>query len=420
MRAAECCASLAVGARAIPALYSYQPSAWRGDGAPAERARAGSRMLALATAGAGHTPLGDALLVAVVVAFAWNLGAHYTGAVMGMPFAARAVALWPALMLIGIFTIVGATVASGGVETTVGEHIISDRFVGVPDAVVIVLAAGILTTLYNYWKVPTSTIQILVFCVVGVGLAGGIPIHWDTIGTLAVVWVVAPFAACGLGFAFTRLLDVVVPVEAARAQVKADAPGGARPGVFARWFPGVALADRSATASQKTVEEAGSSPLARAALRWLPALLVAVGIFASFVLGANDVANATGALILTHLLPLTAAGLLGGVAMAVGALTWGRRILHTVAFDVVTMDLTMASAAQGVQALVVLAAVMHGFFTSMNQALIGAMAGTGLARGRETVQRRQIFGILRAWLIGPLSGLGLAFVLEALVRLVLR
>ena len=103
--------------------------------------------------------------------------------------------------------------------------------------------------------------------------------------------------------------------------------------------------------------------------------------------------------------------------MAVGALTWGRRILRTVAFDVVKMDLTMASAAQGVQALVVIAAVSQGFFTSMNQALIGAMAGTGLARGRETVQRKQIIGILRGWLIGPLSGIVLAVVLERLVRL---
>jgi PiT family inorganic phosphate transporter len=53
----------------------------------------------------------------------------------------------------------------------------------------------------------------------------------------------------------------------------------------------------------------------------------------------------------------------------------------------------------------------------MNQALIGAMAGTGLARGRETVQRKQMLGILRGWLIGPLSGLILAFILEWLVRL---
>jgi PiT family inorganic phosphate transporter len=141
---------------------------------------------------------------------------------------------------------------------------------------------------------------------------------------------------------------------------------------------------------------------------------------ASFVLGANDVSNATGAFILTHLFSLMIAGLLGGVAMAVGTLTCGRRILHTVAFDVVKMDLTMASAAQGVQVHVVLVAVTQGFFTSMNQALIGAMAGTGLARGSETVQRRQIIGILRGWLIGPLSGLGLAFVLEWLLQLLLH
>src|SRR5690242_8014891 len=95
------------------------------------------------------------ILFVVVVAFAWNLGAHYTGAVMGMPYAARAIALWPALALIGALTIVGATFASGRVQTTVGEHIIADRFVTVPDAIVIVLAAGSLTMLYNYWKVPT-------------------------------------------------------------------------------------------------------------------------------------------------------------------------------------------------------------------------------------------------------------------------
>ncbi|HZU03658.1 MAG TPA: inorganic phosphate transporter [Ktedonobacteraceae bacterium] len=244
-------------------------------------------------------------------------------------------------------------------------------------------------------------------------------IHWDTIGKLAIVWICAPLVAFGLGFLFTRLLDLLVPPELARSQVKrlssADAQQGATTTWLARAFPGVVFVWQTAS-----LEDAPPRRLTLVCLRLLPTLLVVVGMAASFVLGANDVSNATGAFILTHLFSLMVAGLSGGVAMAVGTLTWGRRILHTVAFDVVKMDLTMASAAQGVQALVVLAAVTQGLFTSMNQALIGAMAGTGLARGRETVQRRQIFGILRAWLIGPLSGLGLAFVLEALVRLVLR
>jgi inorganic phosphate transporter, PiT family len=369
------------------------------------------------------------ILVVVVVAFAWNLGVHYTGAVMGMPFAARSIAEWPALLLIGVFTILGATFASGRVETTVGHSIINDRYVHVPDAIVIVLAAGALTMLYNYWKIPTSTIQILVFCIVGVGLAGGVPIHWNTIGALAVVWVVAPLIAFALGFLLTRLLDLLIPPAAAQAEAQAQLrlasadPKGAAPTALARWFPGVALARHLPPETRAAVAQSGrgAAPgLTLAALRWLPALLVAVGVFASFTLGANDVSNATGAFILTHLFSLTLAGLIGGVAMAVGALTWGRRILHTVAFDVVRMDLTMASAAQGVQALVVIVAAAQGYFTSMNQALIGAMAGAGFARGRETVQRKQILGILRGWAIGPLSGLALAFALEWITRLLIR
>lgn len=358
------------------------------------------------------------ILIIVAVGFAWNLGVHYTGAVMGMPYAARSIALWPALVLIALLTILGATLASGGVEATVGQHIINNQFVTLPDAIVIVLSAGLLTLLYNYQKIPTSTIQILVFCVVGVGLAGRIPIYWGTIGELAIVWVCAPFVAFGLGFLFTRLLDLVVPQALARAQTQLQAGAIAskqETGWFSRAFPGVVRAGQKMPAGSAT-----TSQLTIFALRFLPLLLVCVGVAASFVLGANDVSNATGVFILTHLFSLTLAGLIGGVAMAIGTLTWGRRILKTVAFDVVKMDLTMASAAQGVQALVVLVAVTQGLFTSMNQALIGAMAGTGLARGRETVQRKQILGILRGWLIGPLSGIVLAFALEWLVRFLLH
>ncbi len=361
--------------------------------------------------------MGIAVLIIVAVGFAWNLGVHYTGAVMGMPYAARSIALWPALVLIAIFTILGATLASGRVEVTVGQHIVSDRSVSIPDAIVIVLSAGLLTLLYNYQKIPTSTIQILVFCVVGVGLAGHFPIYWNTIGKLAIVWVCAPVVAFGLGFLFTRLLDLIVPTNLAHIQTKRQTReplGRTKTGWIARAFPALALS------TQPWKEKAGLPARTVIALHLLPLLLVCVGIAASFVLGANDVSNATGVFLATHLFSPTLAGSIGGMAMAIGVLTWGRSILKTVAFDVVKMDLTMASAAQGVQALVVLAAVSQGFFTSMNQALIGAMAGTGAARGRETVQKKQIMGILRGWLIGPLSGFLLAFVLEWLSRFLLH
>jgi PiT family inorganic phosphate transporter len=131
-------------------------------------------------------------------------------------------------------------------------------------------------------------------------------------------------------------------------------------------------------------------------------------------MGSNDVANATGALVLVHLFSTHAAGAIGGGGLFVGALVWGRRILNRVAFDVVRLDLAMASAAQGVQALVVILAVSQGFFTSMNQALIAAMAGTGAARGRQTVDKGQLVGIVRGWAIAPAGGFALAYVVEKL------
>jgi len=309
-----------------------------------------------------------ALLVLISLAFAWSMGAHYTGAVMGMPFAAHVIRLRTALLSLAVLTVVGAAVASEGVQRTVGHEILLGGHVSIRTLIVVEIGAFALTTAYTYAKVPTSTIQILVFCLVGAGVAAGLRVDWWTIGRLAVVWVLAPPVAVGLGYVFTRGLDRLPLTDAGAERLKV-----------------------------------------------LPHLLVGVGLAASFTLGANDVSNAVGVWASVKLTPLLVAGLAGGVAMAIGALTWGQRILRRVAFDVVTMDLRMASAAQLVQAVVVLLAVAQGLFTSMNQALIGAMLGAGLARSRTTVQRETLVGIVRGWLISPISGFALCYVLERVV-----
>ncbi len=330
-------------------------------------------------------------LVVVALLFAWSMGAHYTGAVMGMPHASHAIRIWPALLTMAILTIIGATLASGGVQTTVGLDIVDARTVTIIAATVMVLSAAILTTVYTYYKIPSSTIQIFVFSIVGTGLAAHIAIHWNTILHLAVLWVLAPVVALGLGFIFTHLFDLVVPPSEAAVETRL-----------------VAGRDRETTAVK---------PLSAAA-RALPTCLVLVGGAASFTLGANDVSNAVGVFSMVNLTTTTIAGLLGGVAMAVGALTWGQGILKRVAFDVVKTDLSMASAAQMVQAIVVLAAVSQGLFTSMNQALIGAMTGTGLARGNDTIRWPVVRGIVTGWAVGPLSGITTGFVLYSILQLV--
>src|SRR5258708_38786604 len=204
-----------------------------------------------------------------------------------------------------------------------------------------------------------STIQIRVGGVVGAGVASSVGVHWRTMGTLAVIWVAAPPAAAAIGFVGGKTLSSVTRVGAG---------------------------------------------------------LVLVGALASFAMGANDVALASGALVGPNVLSARNAGLLCGFGIALGVLITGRGLLDRVAFDIVEVDRVTATTAQLVQALVILIAVSFGYFTSMNQALVGAMAGAGSARGRRAVKTRNLLGIVRGWLTGPPT----AFLLALLAALAVR
>ncbi len=298
------------------------------------------------------------VLVVLAFSFAWSIGSHYTGACMGMPYALGAVSARTALLLMAPLALAGAALASGKVATTVGRKLIAETPTRTGE-VVILAAAFSVTALYNRVRIPTSTIQILVGAVVGLAVAASAGVHWHTIGVLVVIWVAAPPIAAVLGFAGGKTFARVTRV------------GGA---------------------------------------------LLAVGCLASFAMGANDVALASGALVAPGILGAHAAGLLCGVGLGLGVLITGRGLLDRVAFDIVDLDRATATAAQLVQALVILVAVSFGYFTSMNQALVGAMAGAGAARGRNRVNTKTLLGIVRGWVTGPPTSFALALAVGLLVR----
>jgi PiT family inorganic phosphate transporter len=301
-------------------------------------------------------------------------------------------------MVMAPLTLLGATFASHRVEDTVGHNLLSGGGLSITGLVIVIGVAFALTSLFNVLRVPTSTIQILVFTVVGVGLAAGIGVRWSTIATLAVIWAAAPPVAAGLGYALTRLLDLVP-----RVRLQAEVTGHVLTGTASPGHGGRAAAW---PAVHSTAE---ASPSAWTAGGALGASLVVVGALASFTLGGNDVANATGSLVGSGTFSPLVAGVVGGLGLSAGVLTWGKPLLRKVAFDIVTVDRAMATAAQLVQAVVVLAAVRFGFFTSMNQALIGAMTGAAAARGRHTVHPSALRGVVRGWGIGPGAGIALGY-----------
>jgi inorganic phosphate transporter, PiT family len=148
-------------------------------------------------------------LVAVALAFAWSMGAHYTGACMGMPYATNSIGPHAALWIMAPLTLIGATFLSHKVLENIGHNILVANRLGTAPAIAVVAAAFLLTTLFTQRRIPTSTIQILVFCIIGAGAALGLVVRWHTVIRLALLWVLAPFVACGLGYVFTKLFDVV-------------------------------------------------------------------------------------------------------------------------------------------------------------------------------------------------------------------
>lgn len=280
---------------------------------------------------------------------------------MGMPYAMGALSRRAALGLMAVFVFLGAALFSHATLERIGTGIISADLRNADAAMVLAVAFG-LTTLFTRLRIPTSTIQIFVAALVGAGLALGLAVAWRHVLALVVLWVAAPGIGFVLGWGGTQLLD-----RMGRAPVRLGDPA-----------------------------------------RLGRAVLALGGVAASLAMGANDVANATAVFRATGLGSVWLAALLGGAGLALGALTWGRPLLERVAFQVVTMDLPMAIAAKFAQALIVLVAVRFGAFTSMNQALIGAMAGAGTARG-GAIDRQALGGILRGWVVGPVAGFSLGF-----------
>jgi phosphate/sulfate permease len=301
--------------------------------------------------------------------FGWTIGSHYTGATMGMAYGTGVIkSPRTATLLIAVFVILGATFESHNVVQTVGTGIIRGQEMTPLGAMVMMLTAALVTAANTWMKWPVSTSQLACFAVVGAALAMGARVFWGTtIVFLAVTWVGTPLVSAGLGFALTRLTDRL-------------------------------MARRS-----------------RAASTLLGYGLLAACCYAAYTLGANNTGNAVGVFYGLKLATPMKAGFVGGLIMAVGAMTWGRPILEKVGKGVVQLDLNMGVGAKLAQSLTAHTAAFLGYPTSMNQALIGGVAGAGGARGLKTIDLKAMREIVVSWFLTPVVAGVVAFVLYAVL-----
>jgi PiT family inorganic phosphate transporter len=153
-------------------------------------------------------------------------------------------------------------------------------------------------------------------------------------------------------------------------------------------------------------------------LVWSKVLGIAVVVsaaYVSFSLGANDVGNAIGPLLSKYPDKGIWLALLGGVAMAVGAFTFGSRVTDTVGKSITSLDYSGAFAAQFAAAFGVHLFSLAGIPVSTSQAVVGGVIGVGLTKGMKAVSTKKISTIFIGWVVTPTCAAVFAAIVYRLV-----
>ncbi|MCD6495431.1 inorganic phosphate transporter, partial [Candidatus Bipolaricaulota bacterium] len=147
--------------------------------------------------------------------------------------------------------------------------------------------------------------------------------------------------------------------------------------------------------------------------------LVLVTCYGAFSLGANNVANVTGVYVKSGLLSPFAAALFGSLAIALGIMTFSKRVIRTVGSGLVPLDPFAALVVILAESITLNIYAMIGVPVSASQAVVGALVGIGLVKGMKTIDGRQLVRVLFGWLGTPAIACALSVALGLLVRVVL-
>lgn len=300
----------------------------------------------------------------------WNIGANDAANCIGTSVGSGLISYRKGILLVAVFVMVGALLQGHNVMKTIGKGIVTEQL-PVTAVLAALLSAGFFVTLATWFRLPVSTSQAIVGGVAGVGFSTGMAVNMTKLATIAQIWVVCPFLTGLLAIVLYKLLSL--PVRKIQ-----------RPELWDR-VVGV--------------------------------LLVGSASYVAFSLGANDVGNSVG--------PIANLGvqarwlsLLGGGALALGALTFGHRVTETVGSGITTLDPLSASAAQLAAALGVHFFSVLGIPVSTSQSVVGAVVGVGLVHGIRAIERRRVVEILGGWVATPTVAGLFSFGLYRLISLV--
>ncbi len=313
------------------------------------------------------------LLIGFIVAFAIGSNDEAMAPAVG----ARVFSVTTAVVLGGILSIIGAVFFGGGVSEKVGSELVSGNEMSIAMVFAIMISMAIWLLLASASKgLPISTTQCIVGAVIGVAIVapfigiegwGIASIDWSVILQILGGWVVSPI----VGFVISAAVFRVVRKFQRRAK---------------------GFTDRE---RQEKVASYG---------------LAFFLIIVSLSRGGNDVANAVAPLVVLpdfqgtfSLGPFVIQGiviplLIGGVGMALGLIIVGRKVIKTLANEVVTLTPMSALSASISVALVMFVGTYMGLPLSGTHVLVAALIAVGWV-SRGPIHMKQVKAILISWVV---------------------
>jgi len=275
-------------------------------------------------------------------------------------------------VLVAIFAILGAVLQGEHVMKTIGKGIVKEDLDYIAIFVAL-LCSGFFVTLATFFRIPTSTSQAIVGGVMGIGLAMGAKIDYIRLITIAESWIVCPLLVMALAFVLYRLLLLIL---------------------------------KSIRVSRLLVQNA---------LGWLAILS---SCYLAYSMGANNAGNAVGPIANLGIVNPTILLSIGGVSIAVGAATYGKKVADTVGKGITPLDIPGALIAQVSSAFGMHLFSMMGIPVSTSSAIVGAVVGVGLVKGAKAISKKTILTILSGWILTPCSAAAASYVMYKTIKLI--
>jgi PiT family inorganic phosphate transporter len=308
----------------------------------------------------------------------WSLGANDAANIFGTAVGSEMISFKKAAVIASIFIILGAVFQGSGTTQTLSELGSIDTIGG---AFAAALCSALVVTLMTKYKLPVSTTQAIVGAIIGWCYFTGTSVNYDVLKKIVGTWVFGPV----LGAVFSALLYLLL---------------------------------------RKFIRNSRLHLLKMESI--IRILLMIVGAFGAYSLGANNIANVMGVFVNSFSFSFSIGSftisstqflfLLGGIAIALGVFTYSKKVMETIGGNILPMTPETAIVVVLSQALVLFifsSTTLSQAVTSIGlppiplvpvsstQVVVGAVLGIGLVKGIQEIKMKIVGNIALGWVTTP-------------------